>query len=124
MTLRKKTAFNFLVLIPDSVTHLPCCSLDFTRWQFVKRKMGKKKGTYAWKQWLRSTGMSWAVGQLGDISASGQSVLALTQWVTGGNKAYPYSPEQFKDSPPCLSFLSLIQLFSNFRVNQNHLEAC
>lgn len=72
----------------------------------------------------RSTAMSWVFGQLGDISASGPLVFTLTQWVTGGNKAYPYSPEQFKDSPACRSFLSLIQLFSNLRVNQNHLEAC
>ena len=52
--------------------------------------------------------MSGAIGQLGDIIAPGQLVLTLTQWVTGGNKAYPYLPEQFKDSPLCLSFLSLI----------------
>lgn len=53
----------------------------------------------------------------------GQLVLALTQWATCEHKAYTYPPEQYKDSPPCVSFLYLIQWFSNLRVNQDHLES-
>lgn len=47
-----------------------------------------------------------ATGYLGDISASGQLVLALIQWFNPGNKACFHSPEQLEDSPPCAPFLS------------------
>ena len=42
------------------------------------------------------------IGQLGDICASAQYVLALTQWVTPGNQACLYSLEQFRLTTSCL----------------------
>lgn len=125
MALREKVAFNFsLGLIPDNITYSPCCSSYFIRWQFVERKMGKKRGTCPWKQFDGTRECHRTTGQLGDISASGQLVLALTHWVTPANKEYPYSPtpllaEQFKDWTTCVSFLSQIHWFSNFKENQD-----
>lgn len=93
MALREKVAFNFsLGLIPDSITYPPCYSSYFIRRQFVERKMGKKRGTRFWKQFDGTRECHKTTGQLGDISASGQLVRALTHWVTPANKEYPYSP--------------------------------
>lgn len=95
-----------LGLIPDSITYSPCCPSYLTRWPFVKQKTGEKKEPYTWKAFVGNMGIGLrATGQLGDISASGQLDLTLTQWATHRNKAYPYPSEQYKDSPPCFSFL-------------------
>lgn len=93
MALREKVAFNFFLgLIPDNITYSPCCSSYFIRRQFAERKMGKKRGTCPWKQFDGTRECHRTSGQLGDISASGQLVLALTHGVTPANKEYPSSP--------------------------------